>query len=309
MSSTGPGAWHSNGPDAIAPVPWYDGPTRANMRAPMLPSPLFELLESTLHFEFVDAGASGLTGRVIAERTWPCLLIAQHHGCLSTLFVGGEKVGEAKSGEAFLAPPEIPHRLVMEARPGARLRTRWMHVNYLVLESVNLFSVARLPPIVPRGLGEALGAVAEALAATRSAPATLGLIARRQELGARLFSILISKAAFSAGAISRIHAQARFVPVLRYIRAHLTEPISVPLLAELAGLSPSRFSDAFKGTLGLTPADYVRQQKLRQARMLLLSGHPVHETARLTGWGTPFSFSRAFKSAIGMSPDAFRREP
>lgn len=57
-----------------------------------------------------------------------------------------------------------------------------------------------------------------------------------------------------------------------------------------------------------TPYQFLLRLKMNQAaEMLRLPGVLVKQAAEQVGFADPFHFSRAFKSVLGLSPDAFRR--
>ena len=55
----------------------------------------------------------------------------------------------------------------------------------------------------------------------------------------------------------------------------------------------------------LSPADLVRQYRLRKAAELLGVGHNVAETADLVGFSTPSHFSIVFKDFYHQTPSEF----
>lgn len=85
------------------------------------------------------------------------------------------------------------------------------------------------------------------------------------------------------------------------------ESWSVDSLAEVVGMSRSLFSERFTALLGVSPARYVLQWRMRLAVAWLRNAHmTVAEVASLLGYESDASFSRAFKRFIGVSPSAFR---
>ncbi len=84
---------------------------------------------------------------------------------------------------------------------------------------------------------------------------------------------------------------------------------SVSELAELAGLSRSKFSVRFVETLGCPPFDYLRDVRMRLACQLLqTSDHGIKEISARVGYGTEASFSRAFSNWCGTAPGTYRRQ-
>jgi len=76
-------------------------------------------------------------------------------------------------------------------------------------------------------------------------------------------------------------------------------------LAAIACMSRSRFSQAFKTTLGSTPGDYLCEWRLALAQERLLHDVPLKRVAAEVGYGSPVALSRVFKARLGMSPRAW----
>lgn len=78
-------------------------------------------------------------------------------------------------------------------------------------------------------------------------------------------------------------------------------------LAQIAGLSLSRFAELFGQTVGETPMSYLRRWRLTLAHQDVARGARIDAVARRYAYGSPESFSRAFRRAYGISPTALRR--
>lgn len=72
-------------------------------------------------------------------------------------------------------------------------------------------------------------------------------------------------------------------------------------LAQVAGLSQSRFSELFHARVGETPAAYLRQWRMVLARQDAERGDRIQTIARRYGYGSPEALSRAFKRAHSVS--------
>ena len=57
--------------------------------------------------------------------------------------------------------------------------------------------------------------------------------------------------------------------VLDYVRAHLSEPLTVADMAEQVSLSPSAFAHLFRDVTGRSPYQFLKEMRLDQARELL----------------------------------------
>ena len=77
-------------------------------------------------------------------------------------------------------------------------------------------------------------------------------------------------------------------------------------LAQVAGLSLSRFAEMFLGLVGETPAAYLRRWRLTLARQDVSKGDRIDAVARRYGYTSPEGFTRAFKRHFGEKPIALR---
>lgn len=77
-------------------------------------------------------------------------------------------------------------------------------------------------------------------------------------------------------------------------------------LATVGAMSRSVFAERFRSALGRSPADYVTEVRIDQAKRMLEAGHTVSETSRELGYASDEGFSRAFRRRTGMTPSSWR---
>lgn len=83
---------------------------------------------------------------------------------------------------------------------------------------------------------------------------------------------------------------------------------NVTNLAALVNLSPSRLRHLFKEEIGTTPANYLKNLRLRRAEFLLSTTFlSVKEIVTQVGLGSGSHFVREFKRIRGTSPTNYRR--
>ncbi len=93
-----------------------------------------------------------------------------------------------------------------------------------------------------------------------------------------------------------------------YIEEHLAEDISLPALAEIAGLSPFHFARAFKQSFGVPPHRYLVSRRIEKAKNLLATpALPVTQIGLDLGFGEASSFTTAFRKHAGLTPTEYRR--
>ena len=94
---------------------------------------------------------------------------------------------------------------------------------------------------------------------------------------------------------------------VNYILANIYENISLDYLAELSGLSLSRFKQKFCQQLGFTPREYINFQKVEASKVMLGKGKNVTDTAIELGFSTSNYFSSVFKRFTTLSPSDYLR--
>jgi|KBSMisStandDraft_5_1062788.scaffolds.fasta_scaffold188328_2 AraC-like DNA-binding protein len=95
-----------------------------------------------------------------------------------------------------------------------------------------------------------------------------------------------------------------------YIQANCGEPIDIESIAAVTGSSVRSIYRAFRASRGYSPADFVKQCRLRKCRDMLLNAEPsatVTAIALACGFGDMSHFSKVFVKAFGETPSAIRR--
>ena len=96
--------------------------------------------------------------------------------------------------------------------------------------------------------------------------------------------------------------------VMRYIRAHINEPLDREMLAAVSGFSIPHFHRVFTARVGESAISYVRRLRLERAgRKLRMGAVNITEVALAAGYDTHAAFSKAFKQQFGLSPSEFRQ--
>lgn len=86
-------------------------------------------------------------------------------------------------------------------------------------------------------------------------------------------------------------------------------PHTIGSLAELVNLSPSRFIHLFTTQVGMSPMRTLRLIRLQHAaRLLQCTIRPIADVALVSGFSSPFVFSREFRRHRGVTPSAYRTQ-
>jgi AraC family transcriptional regulator len=95
--------------------------------------------------------------------------------------------------------------------------------------------------------------------------------------------------------------------VLDYIDACLARDIKLANLAQLLSMSPFHFSRLFKQSMGISPHQYLIQQRIERAKRLLKqSDRAIIDIALDCGFNSHSHLSKQFRQLTGMTPKAFR---
>lgn len=79
-------------------------------------------------------------------------------------------------------------------------------------------------------------------------------------------------------------------------------------LASMVDLSPSRFRHLFKQETGTSPAQYLKEFRVRKAELMLRTTFlGVKEILKRVGIRSNSHFVRDFRKVYGMTPTAYRR--
>lgn len=168
--------------------------------------------------------------------------------------------------------------------------------------STRVFKTLRLPPL--RTLSPV---IARACAALRGARDVAW-----EELGVMLAGKTLGLAREGRGKAGHALPSelARATRAVRMIEREADGKLPLAMLARQAGLSPYHFLRSFQKLTGLTPHQYVRRGRLRDAAARLVSGaERILDVALDCGFGDVSNFNHAFRAEFGCSPRVYRRGP
>ena len=100
----------------------------------------------------------------------------------------------------------------------------------------------------------------------------------------------------------------QYKKVLKFIEDHLSKAIRIEELADLARLSSSHFSRAFRATAGQSPYDYVLGRRMAFAKHLMAkTDASLSEIALDCGMSDQAHLCKVFRRTFGTTPNAWRR--
>ncbi|EDX86650.1 transcriptional regulator, AraC family protein [Synechococcus sp. PCC 7335] len=95
--------------------------------------------------------------------------------------------------------------------------------------------------------------------------------------------------------------------ILEYIDAHLDQDIKLVDLAGLLDMSQFHFSRLFKQSVGISPYQYLIQQRVERAKQLLKqTDRLITDIALDCGFSSHSHLSKQFRQLTGVTPKAFR---
>ncbi|WP_394433127.1 GlxA family transcriptional regulator [Streptomyces sp. SGAir0957] len=90
--------------------------------------------------------------------------------------------------------------------------------------------------------------------------------------------------------------------------AHLHDPIQLRDMADQESMSVRTFTRRFREETGISPGQWLTQQRVERARHLLeTSALSIDQVARDAGFGTPQSMRQHLQAALGVTPTTYRR--
>lgn len=94
-----------------------------------------------------------------------------------------------------------------------------------------------------------------------------------------------------------------------FILAHLSENLSLEILAQQVGFSPYHFAHLFRETAGKSPHQFVQQQRIERAKQLLRETNvPLADVALESGFANQSHLTQVFKRHLNLTPRVYRHE-
>ena len=95
---------------------------------------------------------------------------------------------------------------------------------------------------------------------------------------------------------------------ITYLRAHIASPPSPEILARLVGTNETSLNQAFNDYCGLPVFGWLREERMAQARGLLVNTDTaIASIGDHLGFSSSSNFAKAFRERFGLSPRALRQ--
>jgi AraC-like DNA-binding protein/mannose-6-phosphate isomerase-like protein (cupin superfamily) len=106
---------------------------------------------------------------------------------------------------------------------------------------------------------------------------------------------------------TKAKALIRIGKVIDHIENNFHNNIYIGDLADMAFMSKRNFMRIFKGAVGLSPINYLRQVRLQEARNLLReSQYQIGDISMMCGFTDSNYFIKCFRESYGVTPNKFR---
>jgi AraC-like DNA-binding protein len=197
--------------------------------------------------------------------------------------------------EGLLVMPFQFHDYIQPAKE----ELRWLFVTFDMIDAVPLQALRFRPFVVTQVVRQTCAELVEAY-----------LTRGEGDLTSLLLSVLLQRIR-QAEPILRRHHKPPVAPGLimqvNQLAQSKEEPLSVKEIARSLGISASHLRARFRASCGVSLGRHLRRLRLEKACGLLrLSQRRVTEIAELCSFTSIYSFSRAFHTAYGVSPMAYR---
>jgi len=95
---------------------------------------------------------------------------------------------------------------------------------------------------------------------------------------------------------------------VRWIIENIKDPMPIEQVADKTSMSLRSFNRHFRAKMGTTPAKFIEQARLENARLLIEENKAISlaQTAAASGFSSPEHLTRAFERQYGLHPNAYR---
>lgn len=108
--------------------------------------------------------------------------------------------------------------------------------------------------------------------------------------------------------VPALPSETRLPGVLEWARAHLSQPLSLDAMADVARMSRRTFTRRFREATGMTVNQWLSAERIGRAQQLLeTSDMSIEQVAAEAGFGTSLSLRQHFAKQLLTSPSAYRR--
>ncbi|GAB5482632.1 MAG: hypothetical protein Pars92KO_23890 [Parasphingorhabdus sp.] len=101
--------------------------------------------------------------------------------------------------------------------------------------------------------------------------------------------------------------QSQSAEITQYIERNMDQAIKVEHLADRLNMGTSMFAKRFQASFGMSPYQYLIEQRLDEAKRLLRNtSWPIAEIALAVGFSNQAHFTTSFRQAVKVTPHSYR---
>jgi AraC-like DNA-binding protein len=239
------------------------------------------------------------------------MIIAQAVEGNYEISVAGNPSENLCPGDAFLSPPGAPLKIIHHCNQQSGVfRLRWIHVNVVLFDAINLCEFLQLPQMIKQPWAERIGKLADKICLLQKEDDKCKLTAstRITIYAFQAIETLLNYLAAEGIYPAFNHDMSRMLPALKLLENGLSKHIQAGNMAKSVNLSLPRFHVEFKRLFGVPPMEFLRRRRLaKAANMLKSTSLSLKEIAHETGFCNQFHFSREFRRHYNEAPSSYRK--
>lgn len=220
--------------------------------------------------------------------------------------IESEQTYIVKAGEVLIVPGGLRHRMRFD-NPGF---LNCVHIKYTMLNGMDILTFFEVPRIIKNKETCNLCDLVDVISNTTSNEKnSLKSTIRSKYLTLSLLDKILVNSIEKDDLTQLMLSINTLIPVLDFIRNNLGMNISRRDLAEILSLSETRFHYVFKGIMNVAPMQYVKNERLNKAHILIATTNmTINEISISVGYADYSNFTRQFRDYFGCNPSDIREK-
>lgn len=208
-------------------------------------------------------------------------------------------------GELLFIPPCTPHLVVSETDDYKKCA-----VNFALTEESPLpAKISHLPPYVLTKVSEELRSLLNFLEGENASPSAFS--EHISELAALECVLLVLRLVGAKDESERRTASlndTRIAMAKQFIRDNVQAGFAIRELSAYCYIGEKQLSRIFYREEKCTVAEYIRAERLKHIKKLLVSGYSVRQISEMMNFSSEYYLNSFFKKHVGIAPGAYRKE-
>lgn len=227
-----------------------------------------------------------------------------------------DTVSSVRAGSLIIIPPHYVHqlynqKLTIYERFVVNLNLQWIDSVFRsdpgILSYASAAAEPMILPLSPAGIERLRTGFENYLSSHEDAVSSIASYAAFLQVLSILDSIITDTQKRSAGTRPQISASQKHVnSIISYINEHLTEPLTLDMIAGHFYMNKDYLGRLFKLHTHATIGHYIAIRRIALAETLLSQGMTVTEVQERLGFSSYAYFFRFFRKMTGISPSHYR---